>query len=200
MSVSGYAPASTTAPAAPRPGPHRAFSVPAGGAVCAACRPGRAASPSPVALQLMSDLLSGDWDGAEAATRAPAARPAAWSPRTCSGTSSAGLRSLPAGRARVSRRSRPAARGPSGPPTPHPSGARRRAAARAGAAARRDRHGRQRPVGQGARAAAHRGPRAGRELAVRRRRGRDRARRALGVGVRLLDRELEALARTRSAS
>jgi DNA repair protein RecO (recombination protein O) len=66
MSVSGYAPALEDCARCAAPGPHRAFSVPAGGAVCPSCRPAGAASPSPVALQLMSDLLSGDWLGAEA--------------------------------------------------------------------------------------------------------------------------------------
>ena len=81
-------------------------------------------------------------------------------------------------------------------PDPHPSGA-----TSSGRpvdlvpAPRRDRHGRQRPLGQGARAAAHGGPRAGRALALRRGRGRDRDRREGDLGVRLLDRELVALAR-----
>jgi DNA repair protein RecO (recombination protein O) len=66
MSVSGYAPALQDCARCAAPGPHRAFSVPAGGAVCAACRPAGAASPSPVALRLMSDLLTGDWPGADA--------------------------------------------------------------------------------------------------------------------------------------
>ena len=46
-------------------------------------------------------------------------------------------------------------------PTPHPSGAVPPPSRRAGPAARRDRHGRQRPLGEGARAAAHRRPREG---------------------------------------
>ena len=53
------------------------------------------------------------------------------------------------------------------PPDPHPSrrAARRRSRATC-APARRRRHGRQRPLGQGARPAAHRGPRAGRGVAA----------------------------------
>ena len=66
---------------------------------------------------------------------------------------------------------------------------------RARPAARRDRHGRQRPLGQAARPAPHGRPRAGRGLAVRRRRGRHRDRREGGLGLRLLDRELDPLAR-----
>ena len=66
MAVSGYAPALDECARCGVEGPHRAFSVAAGGAVCPACRPAGAASPSPAALRLMSDLLSGDWEGPEA--------------------------------------------------------------------------------------------------------------------------------------
>ena len=67
MSVAGYAPALSECARCGAPGPHRAFSVPAGGAVCPACRPAAAASPPPAALALMVDLLTGDWDAAETA-------------------------------------------------------------------------------------------------------------------------------------
>ena len=66
MSVSGYAPALEDCARCAAPGPHRAFSVPAGGAVCPSCRPAGSASPSPVAVRLLVDLLTGAWDGAEA--------------------------------------------------------------------------------------------------------------------------------------
>jgi DNA repair protein RecO (recombination protein O) len=66
MAVSGYAPALQDCARCAAPGPHRAFSVPAGGSVCAGCRPAGAASPSPVAVRLLLDLLTGDWPGAEA--------------------------------------------------------------------------------------------------------------------------------------
>ncbi len=65
MTVAGYAPALEDCARCGAPGPHRAFSVPAGGLVCPACRPSGAASPSPDALQLMVDLLTGDWDASE---------------------------------------------------------------------------------------------------------------------------------------
>lgn len=65
MSVAGYAPALLACARCGSAGPHRAFSVPAGGAVCPACRPAGSASPAPLALRLMSDLLSGDWAAAE---------------------------------------------------------------------------------------------------------------------------------------
>jgi DNA repair protein RecO (recombination protein O) len=66
MAVSGYAPALQDCARCAAPGPHRAFSVPAGGSVCAGCRPAGAASPSPVTVRLLLDLLTGDWPGAEA--------------------------------------------------------------------------------------------------------------------------------------
>jgi len=95
MSVAGYAPALSDCARCSADGPHRAFSIPAGGTVCPACRPAGAASPSPTALALMVDLLTGDWDAAERAD--------ARSRREASGLVSAhlqwhlerGLRSLP---------------------------------------------------------------------------------------------------------
>lgn len=67
MSVSGYAPALLDCARCGAAGPHRAFSVPAGGTVCATCRPAGSASPSPATLALMADLLTGEWAAAEAA-------------------------------------------------------------------------------------------------------------------------------------
>ncbi len=66
MTVGGYAPALDDCARCGAPGPHRAFSVPAGGTVCPVCRPAGAASPSPAALALMTDLLQGSWQPAEA--------------------------------------------------------------------------------------------------------------------------------------
>ena len=95
MSVAGYAPALVDCARCGAEGPHRAFSIPAGGTVCPVCRPSGAASPPPAALALMVDLLTGDWDAAE--TAEPGAR------REASGLVAAhlqwhlerGLRSLP---------------------------------------------------------------------------------------------------------
>jgi DNA repair protein RecO (recombination protein O) len=42
-----------------------AFAIPAGGMVCASCRPPGAASPAPATVTLMLALLSGDWDSAD---------------------------------------------------------------------------------------------------------------------------------------
>jgi DNA repair protein RecO (recombination protein O) len=66
MAVAGYAPALLECANCGRRGAHRAFSVPAGGCVCADCRPAGSASPSSAALELMSALLSGDWTHADA--------------------------------------------------------------------------------------------------------------------------------------
>ncbi len=66
MAVAGWAPALLECAVCGRPGAHRSFSVPAGGCVCADCRPAGAASPSSAALELMSALLSGDWTHADA--------------------------------------------------------------------------------------------------------------------------------------
>jgi DNA repair protein RecO (recombination protein O) len=72
MGVAGWEPALTGCARCGQPGPHRAFSVPAGGLVCAGCRPPGSATPAPDALSLLAALLAGDWASAEAAE--PAAR------------------------------------------------------------------------------------------------------------------------------
>jgi DNA repair protein RecO (recombination protein O) len=95
MGVAGWAPALAECAVCGTRGQHRAFSVPAGGAVCPDCRPPGAAHPAPATLALMAALASGDWrvaDGSEPPTR-----------RECSGLVAAhlqwhlerGLRSLP---------------------------------------------------------------------------------------------------------
>jgi DNA repair protein RecO (recombination protein O) len=70
MSYAGWAPALRECAVCAAPGPHRAFSVPAGGSVCAGCRPPGAANPSPPAVALMHALAEVDWAGAEASTSA----------------------------------------------------------------------------------------------------------------------------------
>lgn len=65
MAVSGYAPALSDCARCGAAGPHRAFSVPAGGTVCAACRSAGSASPNPLTLALLADLLAGQWEAAE---------------------------------------------------------------------------------------------------------------------------------------
>jgi DNA repair protein RecO (recombination protein O) len=95
MALAGWAPALTACAVCGATGPHRAFSVPAGGCVCSGCRPPGAVHPAPATIELMAALLSGDWRRADAAE--PGVR------RECSGLVAAhlqwhlerGLRSLP---------------------------------------------------------------------------------------------------------
>ncbi len=72
MAIAGWQPALADCALCGLPGPHRAFSVPAGGAVCPGCRPPGAATPASGTLALLTALLAGDWgtaDGSEPATR-----------------------------------------------------------------------------------------------------------------------------------
>ncbi|MCW3840085.1 DNA repair protein RecO [Micromonospora yasonensis] len=95
MAFAGWAPALTACAVCGTPGKHRAFSVPAGGAVCPDCRPPGAAHPAPATVELMSALTTGDWAYADATE--PGVR------RECSGLVAAhlqwhlerALRSLP---------------------------------------------------------------------------------------------------------
>lgn len=73
MGYSGWAPAITECARCADPGPHGAFNVAAGGAVCGRCRPAGSISPSPETFALLDALLHGDWSAAEAAG-APARR------------------------------------------------------------------------------------------------------------------------------
>lgn len=65
LSVAGYAPSMTNCSRCDKPGPHRYFSLVGGGSVCSDCKPSASATPAPETLQLMSDLLTGNWDGAD---------------------------------------------------------------------------------------------------------------------------------------
>lgn len=95
MGLAGWAPALTECAVCGTAGVHKAFSVPAGGAVCPDCRPPGAAHPAPATLGLMVALSSGDWSVADVAEAGPR--------RECSGLVAAhlqwhlerGLRSLP---------------------------------------------------------------------------------------------------------
>jgi len=95
MATAGWAPALAECAVCGTPGPHAAFSVSAGGAVCPDCRPPGSTRPAPSTLELMVALTAGNWaiaDGSEAHHR-----------RECSGLVAAhlqwhlerGLRSLP---------------------------------------------------------------------------------------------------------
>ncbi|MDN5747319.1 MAG: DNA repair protein RecO [Pseudonocardia sp.] len=67
MTSAGWAPAITECARCAEPGPHAAFNIAAGGAVCARCRPPGSVAPSPETYGLLDALLHGDWDTADAA-------------------------------------------------------------------------------------------------------------------------------------
>ena len=95
LTIAGWEPALDGCARCGRTGPHRAFSVPAGGTVCPTCRPPGAVTPGVETMRLLVALRAGDWPVADAS--APAAR------REASGLVAAhlqwhlerGLRSLP---------------------------------------------------------------------------------------------------------
>jgi DNA repair protein RecO (recombination protein O) len=66
LAVAGYAASFVDCARCTRPGPHPFFHVAAGGAVCAACRPGGSVTPARETLDLMAALLTGDWPAADA--------------------------------------------------------------------------------------------------------------------------------------
>jgi DNA repair protein RecO (recombination protein O) len=66
LSIAGYAPSFGDCAGCGSPGPHRFFSVPNGGAVCAECRPPACAAPGADTLTLLGALLTGDWAYADA--------------------------------------------------------------------------------------------------------------------------------------
>ncbi|HEX5495735.1 MAG TPA: DNA repair protein RecO [Mycobacteriales bacterium] len=72
MAVAGWQPALTECAQCAAPGPHRAFSVPVGGAVCSDCRPRGSVLPAPETFDLLQALLAGQWAVADASQ--PAAR------------------------------------------------------------------------------------------------------------------------------
>jgi DNA repair protein RecO (recombination protein O) len=66
MSTSGWEPALEECAKCSAPGPHAAFNIPAGGAVCDNCRPPGSARPHRTTIALMSALITGDWARADA--------------------------------------------------------------------------------------------------------------------------------------
>ena len=70
-SLSGWEPALRECAKCSAPGPHAAFHVQAGGAVCEDCRPAGSARPERASIELMTALLSGDWARADAAGPGP---------------------------------------------------------------------------------------------------------------------------------
>ena len=66
LSVAGWAPSFGDCAKCGAPGPHRAFNIAAGGAVCLVCRPPGSAAPASETLALLSALLTGNWALADA--------------------------------------------------------------------------------------------------------------------------------------
>ena len=66
LAISGWSPSFDACAQCGVSGPHRAFHLAAGGAVCPQCRPPGALSPRPDTMLLLGALLAGDWDVAEA--------------------------------------------------------------------------------------------------------------------------------------
>ncbi len=67
MALAGWAPALAECARCAAPGPHAAFHVPSGGALCAGCRGAGFVRPAPATITLMEALSIGRWDVAEAA-------------------------------------------------------------------------------------------------------------------------------------
>lgn len=70
LSVAGYAPSLSVCSRCDAPGPHKYFSLQGGGSVCASCKPSACATPTPATLELMANLLTGDWQMASASESA----------------------------------------------------------------------------------------------------------------------------------
>ncbi len=66
LAVAGWAPSFDACARCGLPGPHRAFNIAAGGALCADDRVPGSASPAPETFVLLAALLSGDWEVADA--------------------------------------------------------------------------------------------------------------------------------------
>jgi DNA repair protein RecO (recombination protein O) len=66
LAVAGWAPSFHDCAKCGVLGPHSAFNIAAGGAVCPVCRPPGSAAPAPETLRLLASLLSGDWAIADA--------------------------------------------------------------------------------------------------------------------------------------
>ena len=68
MSNAGWEPALRECAKCSRPGPHAAFNVAAGGALCEDCRSPGSARPQPATIDLLAALLGGDWSVADASS------------------------------------------------------------------------------------------------------------------------------------
>jgi DNA repair protein RecO (recombination protein O) len=65
LAMAGWAPSFADCARCGAIGPHRAFAIAAGGAVCSSCRPPGAVAPHPLTLELLAALLTGDWAAAD---------------------------------------------------------------------------------------------------------------------------------------
>ncbi len=66
LAVAGWAPSFHDCARCGATGPHKAFSLAAGGCVCPACRTPGSAAPALATLELLGALLEGDWAAADA--------------------------------------------------------------------------------------------------------------------------------------
>ena len=64
LAVAGWAPSFLDCARCGAAGPHRAFNVQSGGAVCSVCRPPGSSAPAPETFALLAALLSGNWETA----------------------------------------------------------------------------------------------------------------------------------------
>lgn len=65
LAIAGWAPSCFDCASCGAPGPHTAFSIPNGGAICTDCRSAGYQPVTPGAMALLGDLLSGDWAQAD---------------------------------------------------------------------------------------------------------------------------------------
>lgn len=70
LAVAGFAPSFVDCARCGALGPHKFFSVDSGGAVCLACKPTATVAPAEQTVALLSALLTGDWDTADASAAA----------------------------------------------------------------------------------------------------------------------------------
>lgn len=62
LAIAGWAPSFDDCARCGEPGPHAAYHPSAGGMVCRDCRPSGSAAPAQSCVELLSSLLTGDWE------------------------------------------------------------------------------------------------------------------------------------------
>lgn len=65
LAIGGWAPSFHDCARCGAPGPHSAFAIALGGAVCSNCRPPGSAAPAPATFELLAALLEGNWATAD---------------------------------------------------------------------------------------------------------------------------------------